>query len=120
MYLKSTKFNDVVIKDNGELPIKGNIFLSGYTQESWNQDLVYKQSLDKKAKLVGLKFGGFENIQHTGKLPQLQNETQFEILASYAVPELVKIAKEYPVENVDLKDAEREERLKIMGESKDV
>lgn len=117
MYLKSTKFNNSVIKDSNELPIKGNIFLSGYTQESWNQDLAYKQSLDKKAALVGLKFGGFVSNQYTGDLPRLQNETQVEILASYAVPELVKIAKMYPQEDVDLSDSER---LEIMGESKDV
>lgn len=117
MYLKSSTFNNSVIKDNGELPIKGNVFLSGYTQDSWNQDLAYKQSLDKKAALVGLKFGGFAPSQYTGDLPKLQNETQIEILASYAVPELVTIAKTHPAEINDLSDAER---LEIIRDVKNV
>ena len=117
MYLKSAKFNNSVIKDSNELPIKGNIFLSGYTQESWNQNLAYKQSLDKKTELVGLKFGGWVSGRYAGDLPKLQTEEPVEILAQYGVPELVKIAKSNPVQPEDLKDSER---LEIMGEIKNV
>lgn len=107
MYLQPKKFNDSVIKDNSELPIKGNIFLSGHTPKSYAEQMAYKQELDKISKLVGLKFGGWVDNQYTGELPKLQTEEQIEILASYAVPELVKIAKSNPVPPEDLKDSER-------------
>lgn len=118
MYLEQKIFNNAVIKDNGELPPKGNIFLSGYTSESYKSQVGYKQELDRRGKLCGLKFGGFMESKTPNKLPQFKDEEPIELLANYAVPELVKIAKEYRIQETDLSDSERLEALNAINNSK--